>query len=264
MFSNFKFINKLGWLFFGAIAILLVAFAENIYQNQRCKRVDIQLEKDLEGHFINEKVVERLLVDNGDNPILGTKFNLLNLRKLEKKVLKNKLIKSCQISRSLGGSLVVRIVKENPIARIISLSGSDSKFEGLYFDSDGKLFPLSREFTKRVMLVSGSYFVGKKSLKSDKDINLIAFITKVNEDPFWKANVTHLIIDSDQNIVFLPLIGDFSVEYGMPKEEELETKLNKIKIFYQRIAPYNMNKYKSISVKYQNQIVCQLKLPPII
>jgi cell division protein FtsQ len=257
-------VGKIGWIIFGIIAVLVIFFAENIYQNQRCKSVDIQLEKDFEGHLVNKYSIEKLITNNGNNPLLGTKFNLLNLRNLERAVLKNKLIKSCQISRTLGGTLSVKVFEENPIARIISLSGSQSKFSGLYFDDVGRLFPLSNEYTKRVMLVSGTYFVGKKSLKTESDKNILDFITKINDDAYWKANVTHLIIDEDQNIIFLPLIGDFNIEYGIPKADEMEAKLRKLQIFYQKIAPENMEKYKLISVKYQNQIVCQLKQPPVI
>ncbi len=264
MFSNLGFKNSIGWLMFIITLVILILFAENIYNNQRCKKLDIQLERDIIGHFLDKAEIEKLVTNNGNNPILGTKFNLLNLRMLERSVLINKLVKSCQIKRTLGGNLVIKVTQQNPIARIISQSASSDRFAGLYLGESGQFLPLSGHFTKKVMLVSGAYFVGKSNLKAEKDKNLIEFISKINQDPFWNANMTHLIVDEDQNMSFLPLVGDYTFEYGMPKAEDFETKLNKIKIFYKKIDPQNIDKYKMISVKFQNQIVCQLKSPPTI
>jgi cell division protein FtsQ len=251
--------NTLSWLVFLLFLVFLIFFVENIYENQRCKKVDIQLETNIEGNFVTKDNINNLLTENGNKPILSSKFNILNFESLEKKILKNKRIKACQISRTLGGVLSVKVQQKNPIARIVSLNGTKDKFEGLYLDSEGGVFPLSNHFTKRVVLLSGKYLIGKKNLKSKKNKNIVEFIQKIDADAFWKANITHLIIDSDQNITFLPLIGDFTIEYGIPNGVESEAKMNKIKIFYKQIDAENNGKYKMVSVKYKNQIVCQLK-----
>jgi cell division protein FtsQ len=250
--------NTLSWIAFLLFLGVLIVFVENIYESQRCKKLDIQLDTNTEGNFVTKDNINNLLTENGNKPILGSKFNKLNLELLEKNILKNKRVKSCQISRTLGGVLSVKVQQKNPIARIVSLNGTIDKFEGLYLDSEGGVFPLSNHFTKRVVLLSGKYLIGKKNLKSKKDKNIVEFIQKIDSDAFWKANITHLIIDSDQNISFLPLIGDFTIEYGIPLEEEFEPKMNKIKIFYNQIDSENNGKYKLVSVKYKNQIVCQL------
>ncbi|MES2796731.1 MAG: hypothetical protein V4683_12240 [Bacteroidota bacterium] len=237
----------------------MIFFAENIYKNQRCKKAEIVIETKLEGHFITKDDINNLLTENGNKPIIGTKFNFLNFAKLERNILKNRLVKSCQISRTLGGNLLIKVTQKNPIARIVSLAGSSEKFEGFYLDDEGGLFPLSPNFTKRVVLVSGKYLVGKRNLKLNKDKNIIDFIAKINADSFWNANITHIIIDEDQNINFLPLVGDFLFEYGIPMEDDFESKMRKIKVFYSQISAEDKERYQMISVKYQNQIVCQLK-----
>lgn len=260
--------NTLSWIAFLLFLVILIVFVENIYENQRCRKVDIQLESIIEGNFITKENINYLLTESGNKPILGSKFNVLNLESLEKKILKNKLVKACQISRTLGGVLSVKVQQKNPIARIVSQNGSSDKFEGLYLDAEGGIFPLSKYFTKRVVLLSGNYLVGKKGLKSKNDQNVVEFIKKIDSDIFWKANITHLIIENDQNVTFLPLIGDFRIEYGIPIGGEFDVKMNKIKIFYNQINTENNGKYKSVSVKYKSQIVCQLnddlpKLEPL-
>ena len=260
--ANWK--NTFGWVTFLLFIIFLIFFGNDVYKNQRCKKLNIKLERQNEGDFVTKENVLNLLTENGNKPILGSKFNLLNFRNLEKQVLHNKLIESCQISRTLGGELVVKIEQRNPIARLVTTNENFGQFKGLYLDEKGNLFPLSNNFTKRVVLVSGNYLIGKRHFKSKKDKNILLFLKKIEEEQFWKANITHLIIDSDQNISFLPLIGNFTFEYGIPQEEEFDQKMKKIKIFYQEIEPENSEKYKKVSVKYKNQIVCQVNQPPTI
>ncbi len=251
--------NILSWSFFALFLIVLIFFAENIYNNQRCQKITIQLEKLTDGDFVTKASINKSLTNNGDKPILGTKFNLLNFNRLENNILINKLVKSCQISRTIGGDLIVKVQQQNPIARVVSLSGSSDKFNGLYLDSEGNFFPLSPNFTKRVVLVSGKYFIGKHNLHAKADLNILAFINKIDLDDFWKANITHIVIDDDKNISFLPLIGNFILEYGIPLNEEFEQKMKKIEIYYSKVEPQNSGKYKMVSVKYKNQIVCQLR-----
>lgn len=260
--SNLK--NTLSWTLFLLFLAGLMFFADNIYQNQRCKKVRIELERQTEGDFITKTGIINLLTENGSKHLLDSKFNKLNFRDLESKILKNRLVETCQISRTLGGDLLVKVQQRNPIARIVAMGLDSERFGGLYLDEKGNLFPLSNNFTKKVVLLSGKYLVGKRNLKGKKDRNLLSFINSVVSDTFWNTNVTHIIIDADQNITFLPLVGDFRFEFGIPndEEEDFAIKMKKIRIYYNQIEPGNSGKYKLISVKYKNQIVCQLNQAP--
>lgn len=250
--------NILSWLAFLLLLVVLIFFAEDIYKNQRCKKVDIQFETKEKGYFITKENINDLLTENGNKPVTGTKFILLNFDKLESNILKNKLVKNCQISRTLGSNLVVNISQKIPIARITALSGSSDTFSGLYLGQDGGLFPLSNNYTQRVVLLSGKYLIGKRNLKAKEDKNIIEFVSQIIDNPFWNANITQIIIDEDQNINFLTLIGDYLVEYGIPQKEAFERKMKKLKVFYKQIEPENREKYKMISIKYANQVVGQL------
>lgn len=251
--------NIVSWLAFLLILIAIIVFSDNLYKNQRCKNVAISIETNTDGKFITKTEIINLLNEKGKSPILGTKFNKLNFAQIEQKVMANKLIMSCQISRTLGGDLLVKIVQKNPIARVISTNTSSESFNGYYLDENGGLFPLSQNYTKRVMLISGEYLKGKRNLKSNKDKGIIDFIKQVNKSPFWSANITQIVLENDQNTIIYPLIGDYSVEYGIPKLEDFDEKMNKLKLFYKKIEPQKQANYKMVSLKFSDQIVCQLK-----
>ena len=84
---------------------------------------------------------------------------------------------------------------------------------------------------------------------------LPSFVTD-NGDEFWKAQITQLSVTKDGNISVIPEVGNHIIDFGIATD--VETKLNKIKILYQKILPAKgWGKYKVISVKYRNQIVCE-------
>lgn len=77
----------------------------------------------------------------------------------------------------------------------------------------------------------------------------------LNTDPFWKAQVTQLNVDKDGEIDLMTLLGDQRVELGTA--ENFESKFKKLRIFYDKVLSKDWSRYKRISVKFQDQIVCE-------
>ncbi len=259
MFTKFNLTNIAIATTIVALLAFGIVFSKSYKQNQRCGAIEIRLTSNNEGYLVTKSSLEDLLTNKGRSPIIGKKFNLLNLQELEQKVLKNRLVKNCQISKTVGSTLLVQVEEEEPIARIVPMSQNGSHFEGYYVNDEGKLFPLSDLYTKKVCLLSGAYFVGKKSLKSKADRELVGFLKTLYKDKFWRSNISQIVVDADKNIVMHPTIGNFKIEIGKARTEENENKLQKIKIFYKHIAPQVGDRYSQISVKYEGQIVGTLQ-----
>ncbi len=259
MFVNFTLINiakVLGLLF---LLLGMVWLSDSVLKQGSISDIKIKISGQAKGRFISKKDILNILTDNGKNPLIGAKFRIVDFLTLEKKVQSNKRVASCEISRNFGGNILVEIKERYPIARIVAINNSEGNFNGLYVDHKGRFFPLSTQYSERVLLLTGQYLVGKKGLFLKQDQNIMAFLNKIEDNEFWKTNITSIDIDKNQNINFLPLLGDFVVEFGQPKPEEVDFKLEKLKIFYQKIEPYRFEKYKKVAVNYKNQIVCQFK-----
>lgn len=249
---SWQFLKKCIWLI---IPILAIGMAEHHLDIQRCDNLVINIEGDSGTHFLDQNDILKLVTQNGSDPITGSRLKEIDLADVEKRIVKNKLIKKCQVFRDLKGNLVVNVEQEKPLARWIdtSSSGEWKNASGQYLNENGQFFPLSDSYTARTLLVTGSYFADKKQLNESGDfMKLIKFL---DEDKFWNAQISQLDIKSDGEINMLTLLGDQVIEFGT--SEDFNNKLRKLRLYYTKVLSRDWGRYSKISVKYQDQIVCE-------
>lgn len=245
----------LGILIVGAI----VFFVEFQQKSKRCKGIIVKLDETAEYPFFNEQDIKDLITLKGADVIEGMAFSEINLKGLEKRVMRNRLINNCQVFRDLSGNLVVSIVQQRPIGRLISTAAPDkllSATQGGYLTESGEIVPLSGRFSARTVLVSGEFFTKKQNLTSSNGKQLIDFLIALQKNAFWKAQVAEVIVANDSEVILVPQVGKHQIDFGLP--DDFEVKFEKLKIFYKNILPLKgWDKYKRVSVKFRNQIVCE-------
>ncbi|WP_298361381.1 cell division protein FtsQ/DivIB [Runella sp.] len=236
-------------------------FVEMQQKSKRCKGIIVKLDETAEYPFFTEQDIENLLTLKGVDAVVGMSFSKINLKGLEKRVLKNRLINKCEVFRDLSGNLVVSIDQQHPVGRLIpnatlSKEQSLSASQGGYLTESGEIVPLSARFAARTVLISGDFFDKTQNLKTVKGQHLIVFLKNLQQNPFWKAQVAEVIVDKDSELTLVPQVGQHQIDFGLP--DDIEIKFKKLKIFYKTILPLKgWNKYKRVSVKFKNQIVCE-------
>jgi len=219
-----------------------------------CKDVIIELENDRENHFMDEADVMRLVEANSPT-LKGTSINRLDLRAIESKLKYDKHILDAQLYGDLKGNLVVQVTLRRPAARIVQEYAPDA-----YIAEDGTVMPVSELFTSRVVLISGGYVT--KLLESE-DLNktvegqqLMELIRLINENPFWKAQVAQLDMNSEGKITIYPQVTGQRIEFG--RLEDIETKFKKLMIFYKEILPQRgWTKYRRVNLEYEGQVIAE-------
>jgi cell division protein FtsQ len=252
--------KRLIWAVLGIFIIgLIVFFVEFQQKSKRCKGIIVKLDEKADYPFFNEQDIKDLITLKGVDVIEGMNFSEINLKGLEKRVMKNRLINNCQVFRDLSGNLVVSIVQQRPVGRLISISDTDQQLnasQGGYLTETGEIVPLSGRFAARTVLVSGEFFNKKQNLTSQKGKQLIDFLKALQKKPFWKAQVAEVIVSNDSELTLIPQVGQHQIDFGLP--DDFEVKFEKLKIFYKNILPLKgWEKYKRVSVKFRNQIVCE-------
>ena len=255
MFRKFNF-EKMGKVLFVIVAIgtvtLLIGFSSDTFSSNRCKEIVIKINNADEHYFVNKQDIEALITKNGSDQLVGRMFEKIDLREIERRVLRNKQIKSCQAFRGIEGNLSLDIEQHIPIARILMSDGR----EDAYVDVDGGIFPLSERYSARILLLSGEYFRNLPNLKTKRQEKILYFLTLINEDAFLKAQFTQLDVTKNGDVSIIPLVGKHIIEFGEPTN--IENRLNRIKIFYSQILPVRgWDSFSHISVKYDGQIVCK-------
>lgn len=243
---NYIILTVLG---IGAISLVLAATSKT--NGKRCKGIDVVIKNNNEQFLFTKTDVEKWVTKFGNDPFNGKIIENINLATVEKRVYESGYAKKCEAFTDLQGNLVIEIEAFKPIARILSNTIDPDRL----IDIDGNIFPVSKHFTPNVTLLSGDFFNNIRSLLSKKNEDILKLIQFINNDDFWEAQITQLNIDSKKEIAMVPLMGNFIIEFGKP--EKINTKFNKLSIFYKQILTQNdWSKFNKISVKYDGQIVC--------
>ena len=238
------------------LVITAIWVANTIHSKQKCKKVNVVIEGEGNHRLLKPYEISSVVVGAPSESPEGKPFNRINFKKIEQKVLKNPLVKSCQVHRDLSGDMTISVQEHTPIARVINAKTSNHLQNDNYVAEDGTFIGVSPHYTARVLLLSGGYLDNKTSLQDSKSKSIIDLVKFIRADDFWRAQIAQIIIEKDGVITLLPEIGNHLIEFGLAID--LEVKFKKIKILYQEILPVKgWETYKKISVKYRNQIVCE-------
>ncbi|WP_025762877.1 cell division protein FtsQ/DivIB [Dyadobacter tibetensis] len=249
---SWHFLKKSLWI---VIPCLGIGMAEHRIDHQRCANLVINIAGDPGTNFLDQRAILLLATENGGAPLTGARLKEINLADVEQRISRNKLIKKCQVFRDLKGNIVVNVDQERPLARWINSApvGEWHSAEGHYLNEEGQVFPLSDSYSARTLLLSGSYL--SKIERLDPESPLMEMIRFLDQDPFWKAQVTEMNIDGQGEISLLTLLGDQRVVFG--SAEDYRKKLEKVRLFYEHVLSQDWGRYSKIVVKFQDQIVCE-------
>ena len=202
--------------------------------------------------FLDEAEITDMIEKSGDM-IIGSRLSSININKLETKLNSSSSLANVQIIKkveskglSFRGKLVVTLDERTPIVRIKD-SGED-----YYMDMEGNKIPVSPKYVERIMIASGTI------PDLETQAGLLKMADFVNRDDFWKAQIEQVFVQKNGELLLLPQVGDYLIEFGKP--EDWATKFRNLKAVYQQgFKTMGWSKYSLISVKYRNQVVCTKK-----
>jgi cell division protein FtsQ len=239
-----KYIIHIKLLLLFILVVFLYGFASHRKSKKKSNKYDVVFENG-NNLFISYEMVNKLLIQKLDTDKNQSKENI-NLDSLENFIQSNKMVENTEVFLKINGDLGVIIKQRTPVLRVANNSKS------YYFDRLGEKMPLSENYSARVP-VSSSEFDEENS----KDIILLA--NYIKEDEFFKKQIIGISQKKSTNQFELKTrIGDQVIEFG--NLNHMQSKFNKLKVFYQKvIADSTLSNYKTIDLKYKNQVVCTKK-----
>lgn len=242
------------WLLASAVVLTSVGLVARKEEDKSFRKIVINIENQYDNYFINENDVMHLISEGGTEKILGAGYGSLSLKKLENRIKTHKFVKGTEVFKDFKGNLIVNISQNRPIARIVRQYSAHA-----YIGTEGQILPVSERFTARVPLLSGPYtdkLVKQDLSQTEEGRGVYELLRFIEEDPFWKAQISQLDIDAKGNINMYPQVTKQYIEFG--KAEQIEQKFKKLKIFYTKILPSKgWNSYRKVNVMYQDQIICE-------
>lgn len=203
--------------------------------------------------FITQKRIESL-INRKFNKLHGGLLEKLNTEIIETELEKNPWVKEAEVfmgygrtdSLYLSGGIRVHIVQEEPLLRVAD--GENS----FYVTEELNRMPISSSHTTNVIVVTG------RTSKAYINEDLVNFVKFINDDKFWKAQIQQIHIRENHEYVLVPRVGDQLIVFGKP--EKLELRFRNLKALYTKgFSSEGWEKYKTISLKYDNQVVCTLR-----
>lgn len=229
-------------VFIFSYVIVTLVFANKHIDTTICNDFRIELKDSSRMHLVSTSEAKRIIKAKGLNPI-GKSFSNINIDAIERSLRDMKQIKNVSCYRLAGGVIQVDISQRTPILRIIS---NNSNY---FIDSEGNDMPVS--YVQSVYLPVATGNIEKKYATTD----LYNFALFLQDNEFWNAQIEQIVVHDSTNVELIPRIGNHTILVG--DLNNLDNKFNKLmKLYEDGFSKIGWNKYRSIDLRYKNQVVC--------
>lgn len=240
------------WLISLSGLVTLMSFIEVKKSDLKCKDVKVLLPGQF--NFIERDEVDRILMENG-GAMLGKDMNDINIHKLENALKANPFIEFAKVYADMTGVIQVQIRQRQPVLRVVNMANLH-----FYIDGNGNKIPLSDNYTAKVLVASGLIeedFSGQvDTLKTKMARDLFRTALYIKSDTLWDNQIEQLFVDLKGDIEMVPRVGGHKIILG--SADSLQIKFRNLLVFYKKAIPkVGWDTYKSINLKYANQIVCE-------
>lgn len=208
-----------------------------------CAGIELVIKDTAYAGFITPEEITSILTKRKLNPV-EKEMDHIRTDELETALASHPLIDRVECYKTPSHKVGIKVTQRIPILRVISSRGEDYYLDdkGAIMPSGAKckaLIPLATGNIDRAFAVSGLYPLGRF----------------LQADPFWKAQTEQIHVLPDQTVELVPRVGDHLVYLG--RAEDYGQKLKRVKAFYRKaLSKVGWNKYKRISVEFDNQIIC--------
>ena len=203
--------------------------------------------------FIDSADVITLVKHALDGDIKDESIGRLNVSHIEKILNQDPFIENAQVFITALNDVNITVQQREPICRIIDNAGGN-----YYLDKTGVKMPLSKHFSARVPIVTGSITVYDPGFLKKANVlrDVFYLVLTLENDDFFRPLVQQINVDAGGEFTLIPVLGDQKIRIG--DGSDIEDKMNRLKIFYKEALPYEgWNTYATISVKFKGQIVCK-------
>ncbi len=243
------------WLVIGGGMLTLLIAAMGRQKKDQCRDYKITLKATgADELFLNETAVAKLLKAAVNGNIKGQPKSSFNLQKMEQLLEDNIWVKDAELYFDNKNVLHISVIEREPVARVFTVSG-----RSFYIDEKNVMLPLSDRVSAKVPVFTG--FPDKKVLGTKDSLLLNDIGTTaqfITGNAFWTAQVSQMDIVSCGtgcwDFEMVPLVGNHIVKLG--NGGDMEKKFQRLLVFYQQVlSKAGFDKYKSIDVQYEGQVV---------
>jgi cell division protein FtsQ len=251
-----RFITVSVWLLVFAGLIVLVGFIEKEHKKITCKSMEILVDYQQADPLIDETHIKKKVYSSFDS-LIGKRISDINLVEIEKLVQQDQYIEYAQVYYTLTGHLKIKVIQKQPLLRIIN-----NQNQHYYIDLSGSGMPFKQGFSPRIPVASGHIpypysdtldLINNENFPILKDLHQLAL--HIKDNVFLNALVEQIYVNKDREFELIPKVGKQIILFG--DINDMESKFEKLIVFYYHgIGKAGWGTYKTINLKFRDQIVC--------
>ncbi|MGN6569539.1 MAG: cell division protein FtsQ/DivIB [Flavipsychrobacter sp.] len=235
--------------------VMGILSAARIEDNKRLTGVDIQIVNGKKYHFLDEQDVKRMLVDNRHIDINQTPVGKLDIHVMENIITANPWVGEAQVYVDNNRLMHVNVTQRVPVARIFEANGNS-----YYVDTTLSDLPLSEKYVYYTTVVTNMPELKNDSVSRSLKAQVLKLVRFVENDTFWNAQVSQIIVDSNCSFEVVPVLGNQRILVG--DTSRLVEKFDNLFLFYKNILNrIGWDKYQTLDLRYKDQVVASPALP---
>lgn len=251
------------------IAVFVVmGMAIRHHQQRKCGAVKITINHPDGDFFISENEIRDYMSLVADS-VEGERLGKINIHSLEQLISGNPYVQKTAVYAGLDGVVHIDVVQRKPIVRV-----QNAAHEQWYISEDGRMMPVNPGKPAKVLFASGyitEIFAPELNLlmneiKTKKDsllsgttlYKIFTIASAIDDDPFLKAQIEQLYLNKQGEFEMVPMVGKHLIIFG--EGDAVKEKFENLKVFYRLgLSKEGWDKYDTINLKFQHQVVCTIK-----
>lgn len=221
-------------------------------EQAHCRQVEVFLLDSLESAIVDRQEVHDYL----SRKVVGRQTLLIDLDSLEKSLAARGEVMSAQVYMPDEQTLAVQLTQRKPVIRF------ENGTQRWYADPEGYLFPVTNAVdvpivTGHIPLQSEKNWRGPAPEDQRKWIlGMVALARYIDSKRVLREEIAQIDIAADGDIVLYTCSAGPSIIFG--DSGDYVAKFRKLEAWWRNIVPQLDGKtYKTINLKYNNQIICK-------
>lgn len=251
------------WTVVMAGIVAALVFMQQAHKNTICRGFELSIIDNNADPLIDEASISAEIIRITDT-LIGKPLGEIDLQQIHKVLHNIPFVLESNIQSSISGYIKIEVELRKAIIRVINSEGYN-----YYIDEAGWLLPVNKGFPSRVLVANGKIrdgitgLDGKRLYYRDIDkhpvvAELYTMASHIGHSPFLRRMITQVWVNGKGQYELIPMVGNYVVFFG--DEDEMIRKFEKLETFYREGAgKAGWIDYKTVDLRYKNQIICSKK-----
>ncbi len=251
------------WLLLLAGVVYALAFVSERHDETVCSGLDLEITDGSTYPLITADDIREIIIAETDT-LEGRKLNEIDMHRINDILKDIPYISHASINSGIRGHITVRVSLRDAIIRVTNKYGT-----AFYIDMDGMIMPINSGHPARVIIANGN--IGDKiDFSQHKNFHIDSLparsITRklyrmalyINGSSFLSKLLTQIWVNKNAELEITPMVGNYLIHFG--GFDDMEEKFEKLETYYmQGAGKAGWIDYKSIDLRYKNQVICSKK-----